>query len=97
MTTHGFSSHLDAERLRCARTKKGSVMMARQPLQTDLHRRRDLTGSRTRISRTISSDSSGIGSAGGVSVFVLLFLFRHVFFLFWFIASMQSEQRKIED
>jgi hypothetical protein len=49
--------------------------MARHALHTALHRRRDLTGSRTRISTIISSDSSGTGIAFASAGVVLAFLF----------------------
>jgi hypothetical protein len=65
----GFCFHFDAECCNCLRMNEGSEIMARQGLLAALNRRRDLTGSRIRISRTIASGNSG------KPVSVLLFIF----------------------
>jgi hypothetical protein len=73
--------------------KTGSEMAARQALHTDLNRRRDLTGSRARISITrISSISCG-GARRGARA--LLFLLAPVFFVD-FMAEMRR-RRKVYD
>jgi hypothetical protein len=58
MSNEGCFSHLEAENWRCERMKEGSDIVVHQTLLTHLKRRRDLTGSRIRISKTSSSGNS---------------------------------------
>jgi hypothetical protein len=80
MSKDGFCSHLEAENWRCERMKKGSDIVVRQALLTHLKRRRDLTGSRIRMSKTSSSGNS-----------VLCAFFR---FLEVFMAYMQTKEKE---